>query len=126
MNIIDAAVAKPDKQSLVDEEVLEIGRIEGVARVVPGESIKKSGRTSGLTEGKVQAIGVTIKVGITEEENGLFTDQVVSNILSQPGDSGSLIVNSEKKAVGLLFAGSDKYTVFNCIDNVMERLMVKF
>ncbi len=126
MNIIDAAVAKPDKQSLVDEEVLEIGRIEGVARVVPGESIKKSGRTSGLTEGKVQAIGVTIKVGITEEENGLFTDQVVSNILSQPGDSGSLIVNSEKKAVGLLFAGSDKYTVFNCIDNVMERLMVLF
>ncbi|MFA5383740.1 MAG: hypothetical protein WC364_03580 [Eubacteriales bacterium] len=126
MNIIDAAVAMPDKQSLIDEEVLEIGRIEGVGRVVPGETIKKSGRTSGLSEGKVQAIGVTLKVGINEEETGLFTDQVVSNLLSQPGDSGSLIVNSEKKAVGLLFAGSDKYTIFNHIDNVMERLKIKF
>jgi len=126
MNIIDAAVALPDKQSLIDEEVLEIGRIEGVGRVVPGEAIKKSGRTSGLSEGKVQAIGVTIKVGINEEETGLFTDQAVSNLLSQPGDSGSLIVNSEKKAVGLLFAGSDKYTIFNHIDNVMERLKIKF
>ncbi|HAG10569.1 MAG TPA: hypothetical protein DCK76_04105 [Desulfotomaculum sp.] len=126
MNNIDAAVAKPDKQSLVDEEVLEIGRIEGVARVIPGDSVKKSGRTSGLSEGKVQAIGVTIKVGISEEENGLFTDQVVSNILSQPGDSGSLIVNSGKQAVGLLFAGSEKYSIFNRIDNVMERLKIKF
>jgi len=126
INIIDAAVAKPNKQGLIDEKVLDIGMIEGTAHVVPGESIKKSGRTSGLSEGKVQAIGVTIKVGISEEENGLFTDQVVSNILSQPGDSGSLIVNSGKQAVGLLFAGSDKYTIFNRIENVMERLKIKF
>lgn len=125
-NLIDAAVARPDAQNIINEEILEIGYVQGVAEVKPGEIIQKSGRTSGMSEGKVQAIGITIKVEISENESGWFSEQVMSSALSRPGDSGSLILNQKKQAVGLLFAGSDKYTMFNRINNVMEKLKIKF
>ncbi|HAP93919.1 MAG TPA: hypothetical protein DCM26_04760 [Desulfotomaculum sp.] len=126
LNLVDAAVARPDAQNMISGEILGIGHVEGVADIGPGEQVQKSGRTSGVTEGKVQAIGVTVRVDIVDAGTGWFSDQVISDVLSRPGDSGSLVLNSEKRAVGLLFAGSDKYTVFNRIHNVMERLRIQF
>ncbi|MGQ9823833.1 MAG: hypothetical protein ACUVSK_02350 [Desulfotomaculales bacterium] len=125
-NVVDCAVARPDAPGLISEDVLDIGPVTGVADPGPGEGVLKSGRTSGVTEGKVVAVGVTVKVDITEGEVGWFSDQVVGDLGSRPGDSGSLIVNGKKEAVGLLFAGSDRYTVFNRIKNVMEKLNVTF
>ena len=47
--------------------------------------------------------------------------------MSQPGDSGSLLVDgSENKAVALLFAGSDQVTVHSPIQKVMELLEIEF
>ncbi|OAT82959.1 hypothetical protein [Desulfotomaculum copahuensis] len=121
-NIIDAAVARPDDPGLIDEQIMEIGRLEGVAETEPGGAVRKSGRTSGLSEGTVTALGVTLEVEIGENDKGWFTDQVVSDMLSRPGDSGSLVLDTENRAAGLLFAGSEKYTVFNRIDQVLSRL----
>ncbi|RKO67931.1 hypothetical protein [Desulfofundulus salinus] len=125
-NIIDAAVARPDSPGLIDDEILEIGKVEGVAHVAPGQGVMKSGRTSGVSEGAVTAIGVTLEVEIGNDEKGWFTDQVVTDMTSRPGDSGSLVLDREKRAVGLLFAGSDKYTVFNRIEQVLSQLEVEF
>lgn len=124
-NIIDAAVARPDEPGLIDEQIVEIGQIKGVAEAVPGGLVRKSGRTSGLSEGTVTALGVTLEVEIGENDKGWFTDQVVSDMLSRPGDSGSLVLDRENRATGLLFAGSEKYTVFNRIDQVLSRLEVE-
>ncbi|MGB9802910.1 hypothetical protein [Desulfofundulus sp.] len=125
-NIIDAAVARPDSPDIIDGEILEIGKVEGVARATPGQEVMKSGRTSGVTEGSVTAVGVTLEVEIGNNEKGWFTDQVVTDMISRPGDSGSLVLDHEKRAVGLLFAGSEKYTVFNRIEHVLSRLEVEF
>ncbi|MGB9825660.1 MAG: hypothetical protein ACPLRU_03205, partial [Desulfofundulus sp.] len=125
-NIIDAAVARPDSPDIIDGEILEIGKVEGVARATPGQEVMKSGRTSGVTEGSVTAVGVTLEVEIGNNEKGWFTDQVVTDMISRPGDSGSLVLDREKRAVGLLFAGSEKYTVFNRIEHVLSRLEVEF
>lgn len=125
-NIIDAAVARPDSPGLINDEILEVGKVEGVARVAPGQGVMKSGRTTGISEGAVTAIGVTLEVEIGNDEKGWFTDQVVTDMSSRPGDSGSLVLDREKRAVGLLFAGSDKYTVFNRIEQVLSRLEVEF
>jgi hypothetical protein len=45
--------------------------------------------------------------------------------MSQPGDSGSLLVAANSlQAVGLLFAGSDQTTIYNPIQAVLESLEV--
>jgi len=125
-NLIDAAVARPDSPNLIDDNILDVGPVKGVGEIHPSDQVLKSGRTSGLTEGKVLSIGVTVKVDILEDEVGWFTDQIMTDLVSRPGDSGSLVLNDKKEAVGLLFAGSDKYTVFNRIQNVLEKLNLIF
>jgi hypothetical protein len=124
-NVVDCALCKPDNPEFISPEIYEIGKITGLEQVSPGISVEKSGRTSGLTSGRVSAVGVTLQVQISETEIGWFSEQVVCDMNSQPGDSGSLIVNNNKKAVGLLFAGSDKFTIFSPIENVCKNLGVE-
>jgi hypothetical protein len=125
-NIIDAAVAKPDSPDLVAGEVMELGAVEGVGEPQVGMLVQKSGRSSGLTEGEITAMSVSLRVELDEEEYGWFSHQIVSDCVVNPGDSGSLVLNKESKAVGLVFAGSDQYSVFNVIDNVLKQLKVTF
>lgn len=125
-NVVDAALARPVAEDLVDPEIMDIGMVKGVAGVEPGETVIKSGRTSGVTSGTVIAVGTTVRVDGAYGDQLLFTDQVVSDMFSQPGDSGSLVLNEEKMAVGLLFAGSHRYTIFNLIVNVIKKLDIEF
>ena len=54
-----------------------------------------------------------------------FTGQVITDGMSQGGDSGSLVVDAtEARAVGLLFAGSDLATIFTPIDVVLTALNI--
>ena len=41
---------------------------------------------------------------------------------SKAGDSGSLVLDEENRAVGLLFAGSEEFTVINPIKTVLDKL----
>ena len=125
-NIVDCAVALPDAPHLVDPAILDIGPVRGSNDVEVGEAVQKSGRTTGVTSGTVVAIGTSLKVVMDNEQEAWFGDQVVSNMKSGPGDSGSLVVNGRNQAVGLLFAGSEKYSVFNRIQNVVDALEVDF
>lgn len=125
-NIVDCAVAKPVNPDLIGEEIIDIGRVSGVGVAREGMEVRKSGRTSGVTSGDVTAVGVTLKVDLSDEETGWFSDQVVADLMCQPGDSGSLVLNKENQAVGLLFAGSDTHCIFNRIQNVMDYLEVEF
>jgi len=125
-NTVDCAVAKIDDRALVQAAILEIGAITGVAEAKPGTVVQKSGRTSGVSSGEIKSVGTTLQVEMGNEEKVWFTDQVVTEMSSQPGDSGSLVLDRDRKAVGLLFAGSDKMTVFNRITNVIDRLEVEF
>ncbi|MCF8010136.1 MAG: S1 family peptidase [Clostridiales bacterium] len=125
-NVVDAAVAKPVSPDIISEEILEIGKIESTAESEAGMSIQKSGRSSGLTKGNITAIGVSLKVDLGNEEYGWFSDQVVADIKVNPGDSGSLVLNENNDAVGLVFAGSDKHSIFNRIHNVLDKLEVTF
>lgn len=124
-NIIDAALARPDDPGLIEDDILEIGRIDGVKTVGMEDKVQKSGRSSGLSSGEVTALGVTLQVQLNDSEYGLFSDQVVCDMKSQGGDSGSLVLDKSRRAVGLLFAGSDSFTVFNNINNVLSALEVK-
>lgn len=123
-NIVDCAVARPVRPELISEEILGLGTVNGIAEAKPGMSVVKSGRTTGITRGKVTAVAVTLDVKLDDNNSAHFTDQVMTDMKSQGGDSGSLVLTEGNKAVGLLFAGSDKVTVFNHIKTVLDKLNV--
>lgn len=126
-NRIDAALARPDAPDLIESSIYELGPVKGVLeKVEPGLKVQKSGRTTGITRGEIVGTGVTVKVEVSDGEIGWFEDQVVSDMKCRGGDSGSLVLDEQMRAVGLLFAGSDTVCVFNPIVEVLNRLNVVF
>jgi len=89
-----------------------------------GESVWKSGRSSGVTIGRVTQIDVVANVQVGEGKLALFEDQVLisTSNFSEPGDSGSAILTVDNKLAGLLFAGGEGVTLANRYANVKEAL----
>ena len=126
-NLVDAAVAKPVADSAIDDDIIDIGKIDGIKQAELGMAVRKSGRTTSTTTGTVDALDVTIQVGYGGGAIAEFQNQILTSDMSQPGDSGSLLVDgTENKAVGLLFAGSDEVTVHSPIETVLELLNITF
>lgn len=123
-NLVDAAVAAPLSPDLVSPEIFEIGRVSGVAAAELGMRVQKSGRTTGLTAGRVQALDGVVQVDY-DGRSAIFRQQIISDMLSRGGDSGSLVVDERRRAVGLLFAGSDRATILNPIPAVLELLRLE-
>lgn len=129
-NLFDAAIAAVRTGSVkTDGSILEIGPLSSTT-VAPflNQSIKKSGRTTGLTFGTVQAVDVTVSVtypskcGRTGGSTAVFTNQFRTTDISDGGDSGSVVVEdllSAPRAVGLLFAGSSTTTLASPMDAVL-------
>jgi hypothetical protein len=97
--------------------------------------VRKYGRTTGLTTGRVVAINATIFVTYSRDRQARFVRQIViqnSGEFAGPGDSGSLIVDGSRRPVGLLFSqaprqrdGSGPFTFANPIAEVLNALNVK-
>lgn len=94
-----------------------------------GLTVGKSGRTTGLTMGRVTQIGVSVNVNYGGSGVALFRNQIAiqsvnANPFSQGGDSGSLIWNwaNGVRPVGLLFAGGGNTTFANPIGAVLSAL----
>jgi hypothetical protein len=123
-NLVDAAIARPLNPNDVKDEILKIGTLQGTAAGELGMAIKKSGRTTALTTGEIQQVNVTSTVQYGENKTALFTDQLLSGAMSQGGDSGSAVLDSNNRLIGLLFAGSENSTIINRIENVFSALGV--
>ena len=122
-NLVDAAIARPLSDNMIVDNILEIGAPTGASSVSLGESVKKSGRTTGLTDGSVTTVNATVQVGYSGA-TATFEEQIITTNMSDPGDSGSLLVNQSHEAVGLLFAGSDQVTIHSPFYHVMDLLGV--
>jgi hypothetical protein len=126
-NSVDAAIAEVRLGAVISTgEILDIGMISS-ATLDPaiGLAVKKSGRTSGLTNGNISAINVTVDVSYGSGKTGRFTNQILITPGSflAGGDSGSLMVEDAEttpRAVGLLFAGSSSVAIANPIDAVLN------
>lgn len=123
-NLVDCAIAQPINPADVTTQILEIGTISGVAEGTLGMSVKKSGRTTGLTTGNIQQIDVTTNVSYGSNKVATFADQLMAGAMSQGGDSGSAVLDDQNRLVGLLFAGSNNSTIINRIQNVFTALNV--
>jgi hypothetical protein len=126
-NVADAAIATcapDDVRSWVDG----IGPITAVAPSIKlGARVRKVGRATGLTSGIVTVVGAAVRPNYAPLGFGampaLFVNQIVADIPCAYGDSGSLLVDDENRAVGLLFGGTrEGHTWFNPFDAVCAAL----
>ncbi|MGI6357768.1 MAG: hypothetical protein ACOX2K_03610 [Bacillota bacterium] len=125
-NEVDAALAKPLQPDMITPYILGIGVVIGVAQGELDLEVQKSGRTTDYTTGTILVQNVALRVDYGEAGICLFTNQLVSDISSGPGDSGSLVLDMHNRAVGLLFAGGNGLTVVNPIEDVISRLRIVF
>jgi hypothetical protein len=106
---------------------------KGIAAFI-GQSVAKSGRTSGLTCGSVAVTNLSTSVTYQRQCNGgtSFTASYSNQIavsgggasFSTQGDSGSLIVDEQTAdPVALLYGGSDTESVGNPVADVLAALM---
>jgi hypothetical protein len=123
-NLVDAAIARPLAAGAVTDEIHDIGRIQGTVQGALGMRLQKSGRTTGLTTGEILQVDVTVNVQYGAGRIAQFTDQLLAGAMSQGGDSGSAVLDGEKRLTGLLFAGSDNTTIINRIEHVFSALGV--
>lgn len=152
-NRIDVAIAKLFKQQEYKFLLPFIGEIKRYAEkeeVEIGEKNQKFGRTTGYTSGKLfsVALDIWIKYDRTGKE-AFFADQFLTETdktqyekFVDKGDSGSLLVDGENNAVGLIFAGANgkidvkdaeetaqivvnNYGVANPISDVMKEMKIE-
>jgi len=115
-NHVDAAIARlwaPQKHNAV---LPLIGAVQGYAKkedIEIGEAARKFGRTTGYTEGSIFSIYLDIWIRYDRtRQSAFFHNQILiepaaptfSKFVSK-GDSGSLLVDSQQHALGLIFGG---------------------
>jgi hypothetical protein len=128
-NKVDAAIAAAPTTNL-GRSTPSDGYGTPRATTVPAalnQAVKKYGRTTGLTTGSVVGLNATLNIGYSHG-TARFVGQIIirgNGQFSRAGDSGSLIVDSSNRPVGLLFAGSSNgYTIANQIGQVLTALGV--
>jgi hypothetical protein len=135
---VDAGIAARKTGTMnTSGSILDVGvPASTLAAASVGTRVAKSGRTTGLTCGKVTANNATVNVGYDDRPNcgqsGVkhftvqFKNQVVvqgTNPFSSGGDSGALIVKtSTAQPLALLFAGNSTVTIGNPIGTVLSKL----
>ena len=109
---LDAAVAKLTGLRALINDQFGLSPVKGVGWAEPGMAVKKSGRGSDITHGRVAGVEGTARL------NYSGVDRLIRNVMtieprdaalqvSAPGDSGSFWIDEETmNVVGLHFAGS--------------------
>jgi len=124
-NRIDAAIARPSDPEIADPRIWRRINIVDAGLAEIGMRVKKYGRTSGHTIGIVTGIEASMDVSIGGTRLK-FIDQIEitpavgEQKFSAPGDSGSLVLDRNNNAVGLLFAGDGEFTWANPIQTVLD------
>ncbi len=114
INLMDCAIASVESNVPHDFQSLQgLGKLAGLrsADIAHGLSVAKVGRTTGLTRGRVSAFemdGVRpeYRAGILRFNQQIEIESTEARRFSDVGDSGSLVVDEDNYAMGLLFAGT--------------------
>jgi hypothetical protein len=129
-NYADAAVGTIDVgvDASPGEQFCEGGNywIQGWTEVSQGDTVRKSGRTTGVTTGEVIHTNVSVVVRYGSK-SAYFVDQIVvaqdNWSFAAPGDSGSA-VDKDGEFVGLLFAGTEDCIVICKAEHIIDGLDV--
>ena len=143
-NVVDCAVASlfEDQEFYAGWTQALPGRIRGVRSITEddlGRSVLKAGRTTGVTRGVVSQVEIDrLRVDMGEPGSSRvasFSDQFEvqgddGRPFSLGGDSGSVIIDEDGWALGLLFAGGPdeagvELTYANLLETALSKLGVR-
>jgi len=110
-------------------EVVDIGAVTGSARAEVGSTVRKRGRTTGLTYGVITSTDATVRLDFGPGV-GVRTlrDQIrvySSERFGDHGDSGAVLVDADNRVVGLYVAGSGSTGFANPVEPVLRQLDVE-
>jgi hypothetical protein len=138
-NYFDFALGEITSESKKEaklNEVMEIGRVEGIAGVTLDDRVIKRGRTTRKRLGKVVGLGLgNIQIAYQENTVCSFDDQIEvvgvpeTKEFSLGGDSGSIVCteSSPHSVIGLLFAGGpDSNGIDTTIVSPIKRIVDEF
>ena len=113
VNYVDVAIATPLDMAKLYTSIMELGGVTGKRDPEQGEQVCKVGRTTGKTCGEVTDASATVQVGYGSG-TATFEDVVLveGTDIVNGGDSGSPVLSSDGRFLGLLFAGNDENTLF--------------
>lgn len=108
---MDAAIIKLDAKTEYYPQIEDVGPLAGSHDITTAEaqtltySVKKRGRTTRLTGGTIQGIGVVSVSGSPNNYMVIKPNAAASGTatFADYGDSGAAIVNDNKEVVGMLF-----------------------
>lgn len=134
-NYVDAAIARlwipPGKLRGLAPWIGALSGIRSGNAARLGEEVYKIGRTTGITKGTILATNVSVWVDYPAILNGtpgayaLFKNQIVTTGLAGFGDSGSLVMDAQKRALGMLFGGTKERTLVNDIELVQKQIGIR-
>jgi len=126
-NVVDCALGAVEFQDATREQYFSGAprAWRRKANMAVGDLVKKTGRTTNISFGRIIAVDATIDVNYGTAGTARFKDQILTTNISAGGDSGSLVTSLDNVAVGLLFAGSSTVTIANHVENVRALLRVE-
>jgi formylglycine-generating enzyme required for sulfatase activity len=103
----------------VETAIPEIGPVLGVRAPEVGMTVRKVGRTTGLTSGQITAIGQEIELGLGDG-TGQLQGAIRAELEFSAGDEGALVVDDEGYAVGVLIGSSPQATILAPMQAVLD------
>jgi hypothetical protein len=125
-NEVDCAIAQANNPADILRHVQSIGTPTALANATVKQAIRKSGRTTQLTNGTITSDNATARVTYGTQV-GIFVNQLKYSRMCDGGDSGSLIWDQDSlTVVGLHFSHDTSSCYGNKILRVLELLSQAF
>ena len=124
----DASLTRLDPNAALDcgAGALGLGPVREFGRARVGQKVAKSGAKTGVTFGTVTNTAIDIVVSGYPHGEQVFRRQIEVTAMSEPGDSGALLVSDDRATrrngnsrlgLGLIFAGNEYYTYANALEH---------
>lgn len=123
-NTVDCALGKISNQSIVSSKIAFIGSPRGLTAPKLNLKVQKVGCISELTTGKITDLNGTFEMNF-HDQFIIFKNQIITTPMATNGDSGAVLLDKNRYALGLLMSGNDSMCIYNNLELVLNQLNVK-
>ena len=102
-------------------DVPDVGRIAGVSSLVAkGTTLRKYGRTSGLTSCTVKDANFRFRLSLLTSHEPIRYEGILCSKFSEGGDAGAPVLDKENRLVGIVFAGRPETSIVLPIGPILD------
>ncbi|NFF61150.1 trypsin-like peptidase domain-containing protein [Clostridium botulinum] len=124
VNFVDCGIAKVNNPNLVSSKLYCLNNITGIVAPHLDQSVRKVGRSTGITYGYVTSLGTVVKTNF-DIGPAYFKNQIITTSMCASGDSGGLLLDLNNKVIGMLNSGSTgSVSSYSPISKVLSTLNV--